>query len=196
MLDSIPLDAPSLQILLWIIVSLFLISIVRIVLLSRDNRQMRRLQAQMEKQSAELFQETISIHHDAQSWREKTQRQFDAVRSDFSTRMQQSERSNEHAQKQLDAALESFFAAALARAVASTTAPVSAPPPPQPPPPSTLPALPTMETLHVQALETELDTTKAELATSQQQNATLQRSLLLARRRQPDNRRKNSPRGR
>lgn len=42
-----------------------------------------------------------------------------------------------------------------------------------------------METLRIQSLEAELAAAKAELATGKQQNASLQRALLLARRRLP-----------
>ena len=42
-----------------------------------------------------------------------------------------------------------------------------------------------METLRVQALESELAAAKAEIAYSKQQNAVLQRALLLARRKAP-----------
>jgi len=51
------------------------------------------------------------VHHDAQSWRAKTQRQFDAIRADMTAPPGQGERGHAHAQKQADAAIAKFESA-------------------------------------------------------------------------------------
>jgi hypothetical protein len=181
----------------------FLMSLVRIFRLSRSNRRMKIENAKMEKQAALQQLEVISIHHDSISWRARIQRQFDALRSELSHRLQQSDQGGANALKELDAMHQQTLAVALAKiseleaALAArpkpTAPPIPAaaaavlPKPPPPPPPSlpALPALPAMETLRIQSLEAELAAAKAELASGKQQNASLQRALLLARRRLP-----------
>lgn len=177
---------------------LLLLALIRMLLLSRSNRRMRLACVQMEKQMAAQQVEIITIHHDANSWRAKTQRQFDALRSDFTCRLLQAELGGQHALKRLEGIRLESLGAALAKitalearlAVKPTTttlqkAAASA---------SSLPSLPAMETLRLQSLEDELATAKTEIAASRQQAATLQRALLLARRRQPAMR-KTSARG-
>ncbi|WP_395752452.1 hypothetical protein [Prosthecobacter sp.] len=192
-----PQDVQMLIIGFSILVGLFLLSLVRIWLLSRSNRRMRVESAKMEKQTALQQIEITSIHHDAMSWRAKNQRQFDALRSDLSHRLAQADQGGVRALAELEKTHQTALSEALAKiseleaALAAKPAP-SAPSPatvaaalPKPPPlqPPSLPALPAMETLRIQALESELASARAELSLSKQQNAVLQRGLLLARRR-------------
>ncbi len=185
----------------------FLLSLIRIFRLSRSNRRMKVENAKMEKQAALQQLEVISIHHDSISWRAKIQRQFDALRSEFSHRLQQSDQGGANALKELDAMHQQTLAVALAKiseleaALTAKPKPVAPPvaaavvaalPKPPPPPPS-LPALPAMETLRIQSLEAELAAAKAELASGKQQNASLQRALLIARRRLPATPMRKSP---
>ena len=183
----------------------FLLSLIRIFRLSRSNRRMKIENAKMEKQAALQQLEVISIHHDSNSWRAKIQRQFDALRSELSHRLQQSDQGGANALKELDAMHQQTLAVALAKiseleaaldAKPKPTAPpvpaAIAPPKPPTPPPS-LPALPAMETLRIQSLEAELAAAKAELAAGRQQNASLQRALLIARRRLPATSMRKSP---
>ncbi|MDB6006188.1 MAG: hypothetical protein JWR15_3175, partial [Prosthecobacter sp.] len=149
-------------------------------------------------------------HHDAMSWRAKTQRQFDALRSDLSHRLQQSDQGGAHALKGLEethqkalsdalAQISELEAALAAKPAAAFSLPVPVPAPATesklPPPPPSLPALPAMETLRLQSLESDLAAAQTELSLSKQQNAMLQRDLLLARRRTPATpMRKSTPR--
>lgn len=190
--NSILQDVSFLQLLLWIASALFLLSLGRIYLVARQNRNLRKDNDRMENWAVTQQAELTSIHHDAQSWRAKTQRQFDAVRADLDARLQQVERAGRSAQQQIDAAREKALAEARARIAeleaqleeaARTPAPAAAP---------VIPALPAMETLRVEALETELAAVKAEAAMHRQQKADLQRSLLLVRRKQPSPRRNGS----
>ena len=200
--QTLPHDVQLLLIGLTVLAGLFLISMIRTFVLLRDNGRMRRECTKMEKQALEQQIELTAIHHDAMSWRAKTQRQFDALRGDLSHRLLQSEQSNQHAQQGLDAAQTKSLAAAIAKIeelearLAAKPSPISIPKPPAfaKPEESSLPALPAMETLRLQSLEAELATAKAELAANRQQNASLQRTLLLARRRHSPVR-KNGTRG-
>lgn len=190
-----------------IVAGLFLISLIRIYRLSRSNSRLRLENAKMTKQSVLQQMEVTSIHHDAMSWRAKTQRQFDALRSEFSHRLQQSDQGGLHALKGLDEAHQKALTEALAKiseleaALAAKPAATAPPPPPAlallpKPPPSPVPAVPVMDTQRIQTLESELAVTKAELAASRQQTSALQRALLLAKRRMPATAmRKSSPRG-
>ncbi len=204
-------DIQALTIILSVIAGLFLLSLGRLFMLSRANRRVRLENAKMEKQVVLQHLEVTGIHHDAMSWRAKTQRQFDALRSDLSHRLQQSDQGGVHALKDLEEAHQKALSAALTRiseleaALAAKPADAAAasrpPPAPAPaaesklPPPPSLPALPAMETLRLQSLESELAAAQTELALSKQQNALLQRDLLLARRRTPANpMRKSTPR--
>jgi BMFP domain-containing protein YqiC len=185
MLNSIIQDASFLLLLLWITGALFLISLARIFLLARHNRRMRQDILKMEKQSAEQQIGIISSHHDTASWRAKIQRQFDALRAELAARLDQSERSNHHAQDRLDESrrqelavaqdkikeLEAALSAAPTQAVVKPSQPV-------------IPTLPAMETLRIEALETELAAAKSALTAARQQNAALRLSNLMARRRQ------------
>ncbi|OYW76574.1 MAG: hypothetical protein B7Z37_08240 [Verrucomicrobia bacterium 12-59-8] len=191
----------DIQILLFglsIVTGLFLMSLIRIFRLSRSNRRMAVEDENMTKQAALQQIEVTGIHHDAMSWRAKTQRQFDALRSDLSHRLQQADQGGAHALKELVDAHKKELAATLAKiteleaALAAKPVMVAPPPPPvalpkplPPPPPPSLPALPAMETLRIQSLEADLAAAKTELALSKQQNAVLQRTLLLARRKLP-----------
>lgn len=199
-------DVQVLLIGLTILVALFLLSLVRIVLLSRSNRRMRVESVKMEKQAAIQQMEITAIQHDSMSWRAKTQRQFDALRSDLAHRLQQAEQGGMRAMKDLDEAHQQALSAAHARITeleaglaakspAATTLPAPMPSLSKPPPPS-LPALPAMETLHLQALESQLAAAQTEIAQGRQQNAELQRALLLARRKGPAPAlRRSGPRG-
>ena len=202
MLQTLSHDVQLMLIGLTVLGGLFLISMIRTFVLLRDNGRMRRECEKMEKQAVEQQIELTAVHHDAMSWRAKTQRQFDALRGELSHRLLQSEQSNRHAQQGLDTAQAKSLASALAKIaelearLAAKPVPASPPKPPafaKPAEPS-LPALPAMETLRLQSLEAELAAAKAELAAHRQQNAALQRTLLLARRRQPAPR-KNGVRG-
>lgn len=181
---------------------LFLLSLIRMVRLSRSNKRMVIENAKMEKQAVLQQMEVTSIHHDAMSWRARIQRQFDALRGDLSHRLQRSDQGGAHALKELDAMHQQTLAVALAKiseleamlaakptavAAPALPAPVAAalPKPPPPPPPPSLPALPAIETLRIQSLESELAAAKAELDAARQQNSALQRTLLLSRRRSP-----------
>ena len=195
MKSALPPDITLLQICLTLVSGLFLLSLIRIVRLVRANRRMRAETEKMDKQAALQQIEVTAIHHDAMSWRAKTQRQFDALRADLSHRLQQSDQGGVHALKDLEESHQQALAAALGKisvleaALAAKPVAVAPPPPPafvppKPPPPS-LPALPAMETLRVQSLESELAAAKAEIALGKQHNAVLQRALLLARRKAP-----------
>ncbi len=196
MKSDLPQDIQVLIIGFSIIAGLFLLSLVRIVLLSRSNRRERLENGKLEKQVTLRQLEVTGIHHDAMSWRAKTQRQFDALRADLSHRLQQSDKGGVHALKELEETHQKTLSATftqiseLEAALAAKPAAVAVPPPaPEmaalPKPPASLPALPAMETLRVQSLESELAAAKTELALSKQQNSILQRTLLLARRRLP-----------
>jgi Tfp pilus assembly protein PilN len=167
---------------------LFLISLVRIFLLSRSNSRMRAENTKMEKQAVLQQVEVTSIHHDAMSWRAKIQRQFDALRSELSHRLQQSEKGGTHALNDFDEAhkkalakISELEAALSAKPAAVALPPLVTPALPKPPPPS-LPGLPAVDSLRIQSLEAELAAAKAEIASGRLLNATLQRALLLARR--------------
>jgi len=197
--SELPQDVLILNIGLIFVAGLFLLSIGRIFQLSRSNSRMSVENAKMEKQAVLQQMEVTGIHHDAMSWRAKTQRQFDALRSDLSHRLQQAEQGGTHALKELDATHKKELSAALAKITQLEAALVAkpavvAPPPPvpvpvalakPPPPPPSLPALPAMETLRFQSLESELAAARTELALTKQQNTALQRALLLARRKLP-----------
>lgn len=198
-------DVQVLTIIFSIVAGLFLLSLGRMFLLSRANRRMRLEVAKMEKQVTQQQFEVTGIHHEAMSWRAKTQRQFEALRSDLSHRLQLSDRGGVHALKDLEEAHQKTLSAALAQiseletALAAKPAAAAALPAPAvesklPQPPS-LPALPAMETLRLQSLQSDLTAAQTELTLSQQQNAALQRALLLARRRSPATpMRKSTPR--
>lgn len=191
----------ALIIALSIVTGLFLLSLVRTFRLLRANHRMEVEIAKMEKQSVLQQLEVTSVHHDAMSWRAKTQRQFDALRSELSHRLQQVDQGGANALKEMDAVHQQTLAVALAKiseleaALAAQPKPVAAalpppftaalPKPPPPPPAASLPPLPAMDTLRIQSLESELAAAKAEIASARQQNSVLQRALLLARRRTP-----------
>ncbi len=200
-------DIQALTIILSIVAGLFLLSLGRIFMLSRANRRVRLENAKMEKQVVLQHLEVTGIHHDAMSWRAKTQRQFDALRSDLSHRLQQSDQGGVHALKDLEEAHQKALSAALAEiheleaALAAKPATAASLPAPAPaaesrlPPPPSLPALPAMETLRLQSLESDLAAAQAELALIKHQNSVLQRDVLLARRRTPATpMRKSTPR--
>ena len=202
MKSALPIDITLLQICLTLVSGLFLLALIRIFRLGSSNRRMRAETEKMDKQAALQQIEVTAIHHDAMSWRAKTQRQFDALRAELSHRLQQADQGGVHALKELEETHQQALTAALGKitvleaALAAKPVAVAPPPPPvvvapkpqpapPPPPPAPLPALPAMETLRVQALESELAAAKAEIAYSKQQNAVLQRALLLARRKAP-----------
>lgn len=206
MKSDMPQDVQILIIGFSISFGLFLVSLVRIFLLTRSNRRMRIESAKMEKQAALQQIEVTAIHHDSMSWRARTQRQFDALRSDLSHRLAQAEQGGAQALTELEktyqkalseahASLSELEVALAAKPVAPVAAPIpeaaAAPAPIQQPP---LPALPAMETLRIQALEADLAAARAELALSKQQNSVLQRALLLARRKPAPAMRKSLPR--
>jgi hypothetical protein len=182
MLNSILQDASFLVLLLWISGGLFLISLVRIFLLSRQNHRMRRDAAKMEKLAAEQQGDIIATQHDTASWRAKSQRQFDALRAEFTVRLDQSVRGTQHAQTKLDESWQQKLEDANTRIgelevalTAASTQVVTKP---------AIPTLPAIETLRVEALETELAAMKSALVAAQQQNSALKLSSLMARRRQ------------
>lgn len=193
MLHSMFEDASFLQLIVSISAALFLLSLVRIYALGRENREMRKNNLQMEAWAGTQQRELVTIHHDAKSWRAKTQRQFDAVRAELSARLEQAERGNLEVQKQADAAQERALVAAMARigeleeqlktARATPAAAMST---------HEIPALPAMETLRVESLQGEMSVAKAETEALRQRNAELQRALLLARRKHPSPRRNGS----
>ena len=204
MKSDLPPELTILLICLTVVSGLFLLSLIRIVRLALANRRMRIETEKMEKQAALQQIEVTAIHHDAMSWRAKTQRQFDALRADLSHRLLQSDQGGVHALKDLEEAHQQALSAALGKisvleaALAAKPVAVAPPPPPafvppKPPPPPSLPALPAMETLRVQALESELAAAKAEIALGKQQNAVLQRALLLAKRKAPVSAGRKSP---
>jgi hypothetical protein len=206
--SELPQDVLVLLIGLSIVAALFLLSLVRIFRLSRANSRMRVEIAKMEKQSVLQQLEVTSVHHDAMSWRAKTQRQFDALRSDLSHRLLQVDQGGANALKEMDAVHQQTLAVALAKiseleaALAAQSKPATpALPPPftaalPKPPPASLPPLPAKDTLRIQSLESELAAAKAEIASTRQQNSVLQRALLLARRRATvPAMRKSTPRG-
>lgn len=180
-------DVSFLQLLLWISAALLMLALVRIFTLSGQNRRMRKDNAKMENWAIAQQAELTAIHHDAQSWRARTQRQFDALRSELSARLEQSERSNQYASEQVNAAREKALADAHARVAELETQLAAAESGRFTSPPSTpaIPALPAMETLRLESLASELQMVRDEAETRRQQNAALQRSLLMARRKQP-----------
>jgi len=185
MLNSIVQDASFLVLLLWISGALFFISLVRIFLLTRQNRRMRQDAVKMEKLAAKQQIDIIAIQHDTASWRAKAQRQFDALRAEYTARLDQSVKGTRQAQTKLDESwqrkledandkirgLEAALTAASTQVITKPATPA-------------MPTLPAMETLRVEALEAELATTKSALAAVRQQNAALKLSTLMARRRQ------------
>lgn len=186
MLNSLFQDANALQLFLWITGGLLLLSVGRIISLGRSNREFFKTTAKLENLTKSQQAELIAAHHDAQSWRAKLQRQFDATRVDYATRLEQAERSNAFAQKQVDASIEKALAAAMAKIQqleteleAAKAAPI-------------IPALPAIETLEVESLSDELASVKAEANVAKQRNADLQRQLLSARRKTPVGRRNGS----
>lgn len=203
MTSALSQDIQILLMGLSIVAGLFLISLIRIYRLSRSNRRLRLENAKMSKQAVLQQMEVTSIHHDAMSWRAKTQRQFDALRSEFSHRLQQADQGGLHALKGLDEAHKKALSEALAKiseleaalaakpAVSALPAPVAFASPKPPSPPGS--ALPAVDTVRIQTLESELAAAKAEIATSKQQTATLQRALLMARRRVPVTALRKSP---
>ncbi len=208
--SELPQDVLVLLVGLSIVTGLFILSLVRTFRLLRANNRMEVEIAKMEKQSVLQQLEVTSVHHDAMSWRAKTQRQFDALRSELSHRLQQVDQGGANALKEMDAVHQQTLAVALAKiseleaalatqpkpAAAALPPPFTAALPKPPPPPASLPALPAMDTLRLQSLESELAATKAEIAIARQQNSALQRALLLARRRAPvPAMRKSTPRG-
>ncbi|MDI1313210.1 hypothetical protein [Prosthecobacter sp.] len=163
------------QILLFgitLVSGLFLISLIRLFRLSRANRRMGAESIKMEKQAALKDMEVTAIHHDAMSWRAKTQRQFEALRGEFSHRLQQSDQGGMHVLKEWEEAQKKEISAALAK-ISELEAALSAKP---------VAELPAKEILHIQSLESELAAAKAEIASGRQQNVVLQRDLLLSRR--------------
>lgn len=208
--SELPQDLQALIIGLSIVSGLFLLSLVRTFRLLRANHRMEVEIAKMEKQAVLQQMEVTSVHHDAMSWRAKTQRQFDALRSELSHRLQQVDQGGANALKEMDAVHQQTLAVALAKiseleaalaaqpkpAAAALPPPFTAALPKPPPPPAALPPLPAMDTLRIQSLESELAAAKAEIASARQQNSALQRALLLARRRVPaPAMRKSPPRG-
>lgn len=206
--SEMPQDLQALIIGLSIVSGLFLLSLVRTFRLLRANHRMEVEIARMEKQAVLQQLEVTSVHHDAMSWRAKTQRQFDALRSELSHRLQQVDQGGANALKEMDAVHQQTLAVALAKiseleaALAAQPKPAAAALPPPftaalpKPPPAALPPLPAMDTLRIQSLESELAAAKAEIASARQQNSALQRALLLARRRMPaPAMRKSPPRG-
>ena len=182
MLNSILQDASFLVLLFWISGGLFVISLVRIFLLSRQNHRLRRDAAKMEKLAAEQQIDIIATQHDTASWRAKAQRQFDALRAEFTARLDQSVKGTQHAQAKLDESWQQKLEDANtkirgleAALTAASTQVITKP---------SIPTLPAMETLRVEALEAELAAMKSALVTAQQQNAALKLSSLMARRRQ------------
>lgn len=179
MLPEITLNDSSLKLLLGIVGTLFAISVVRLFLLFRENRRMRRDIAVMEKQSSTLHNDLLAIKHDSRSWREKMDRQFDAMRADFKTKLEQAER---HQDKLLGSVSEKIQKnttcvdqGCQCGEAAADKAPVSSD--------ATVPTLPAIETLKVQGLEAEVVELQEQLNAARQQCTTLQRSLALSRRR-------------
>ncbi len=174
-------DLSFLQLLLWITVGLFILSLGRIVSLGRQNRRLFTDHAKMEKCAAAQHAELTGMHHDAQSWRARTQRQFDAARADLGVRLEQAERGCAHAYEEVEAAHEKELATAMTeirdlekKLAEALEAPAASEP--------AMPALPAMETLRAESLQTELAAVMAEAAEQRHQNGELQRALLLARR--------------
>lgn len=179
---------------------MFLLSLGRMLALYRSNRRLSAEGVKMDKQLALQEMEVTGVHHDSMSWRAKMQRQFDALRADLSTRLLQTDMNGAHALNELDKACQQVLSGADAKTAELAAAKIKiseleaalavkpvAPPPPPPPsiPKPALPSLPAMETLRVQALETELAAVKAELALAKQQKSSLQLTALLARRKTP-----------
>jgi hypothetical protein len=182
MLNSILQDASFLVLLFWISGGLFVISLVRIFLLSQQNQRLRRDAAKMEKLAAEQQSDIIATQHDTASWRAKAQREFDALRAEFTAQLDHSVSGTQHAQTQLDESWQQALEDANTRIrdlevalTAASTQVITQP---------AIPTLPAIETLRVEALETELAALKAALVTAQQQNFALKLSSFMARRRQ------------
>lgn len=178
MLPDITLNDSSLKLLLGIVGVLLAISCVRLFLLFRANRRMRLEIARMQKQSASLHHDLSAMRHDARSWREKMQRQFDALRADFAAKAEQTSRTQAGLLKSLEETLQQAPAPAI---VAPPTEAPKAPSPTSAAPP--VPTLPAIETLRAEALTSEIAALKDQLESSRQQCSTLQRSLALSRRR-------------
>ncbi|MEZ5384673.1 MAG: hypothetical protein R3F13_04080 [Prosthecobacter sp.] len=185
MLSDITLNDSSLKLLLGIVGVLLAVAFVRLFLLFRANRRLRIEIARMEKQSASLHHDLSAIKHDARSWREKMQRQFDALRADFAAKGEQASRSQSSLLKSLEEKMQEAPAA-----VPVVDAPVAAispafPPKVVVPPPAEakVPTLPAIETLRTEVLTSEIASLKDQLQSARQQCASLQRSLALSRRR-------------
>lgn len=182
MLPDITLNDSSLKLLLGIVGVLLAISCVRLFLLFRANRRMRLEIARMQKQSASLHHDLSAMRHDARSWREKMQRQFDALRADFAAKAEQTSRTQAGLLKSLEETLQQAPAAIPAPAIVAPSA--DAPKAPSPTSAAApVPTLPAIETLRAEALTSEIAALKDQLESSRQQCSTLQRSLALSRRR-------------
>ncbi len=168
-------DIQILLISLTMVCGLFLMSLFRLFYLSNSNKRLGAVSAKLEKQAVLKEVELTAIQHEAMSWRAKTQRQFDALRSEFSHRLQQSDQGGLHVLKEWEEAQKKELSAALAK-ISELEAALSAKP---------TAVLPAKEILRIQSLESELAAAKAEIASGRQQNAVLQRDLLLSRRRAP-----------
>lgn len=197
--SPLPHDVAAMTIGLSIITFLLLLTPWRMLGIYRSSRRLRGECAKMEKQLALQEMEVAGVHHDSMSWRAKMQRQFDALRAELSTQLLQADMNGAHALKELDKACQQVLTTSDAKAAELAAAKIKIseleaalavkPSAPPPPPPSmskpALPSLPAMETLRIQALETELAAVKSELALAKHQNATLQLTALLARRKAP-----------
>lgn len=137
--------------------------------------------------------------HDAQSWRARFQRQFDAMRTDLTHRLLQSEKSNGYAQDALDQAQQTALNNALAQMGEMETRHSSGTAGDLSSANETriakkegliLPALPTIEGLRLRATEVELTGLRNQLDTARHEIAALRRSLMLARRRENGQHRK------
>lgn len=189
----VTLDPSLLQVACCIVGALLLIAVIRIILLIRACRRLRTECARMEKQSAEQQMEITAMLHDAQSWRARFQRQFDAMRGDLAHRLSQSEKSNEHAQDVLDQAQQAVLGTALARVAelearlaAGPTLSPPAPDGPRPPKVSgpVLPPLPSIEGLRLQAAEAELNSLRNLLAAARHETTALRRALMMAKKKE------------
>lgn len=165
---ALPQDPQIWLIGLSIVSALFLLSLARLFLLSRSNRRLRAVSARMEKQTALQQMEVTGIHHEAMSWRAKTQRQFEALRGEFSHRLQESEQGGAQAVKAWDEAQKQGLAAAHAHMAELEAA---------------LSSKRSAEAVRMRSLESELAAAREEIASGRQQNAVLQHALRLSRRR-------------
>lgn len=114
-LPPLPLDPPTLKLILCVVGGLLLIAMIRILFLLRTNKRLRESTEKMEKQVLTQQNEILATRQDSNAWRGELQRMFDAFRAEYSNRLVEAEQRYQELQKRQDAAakpaaVKTFFA--------------------------------------------------------------------------------------